>query len=208
MKNKKHHKKQIILASESKRRIDILSELKVPFKAVAPDIDEPDFAQTKMNPEEYAIHCARLKAREVAQKIEKSLVIGMDTIGEYEGYVLGKPVDYEHARRMINYIQGTKHNVITGICIIDSDSEDSFTAAEITKVTFSTMSEKDIEKYLNMGAWKDVAAGYAIQGIGSLFIEKIEGDYFNVVGFPIFRFNHLMKQMGMPILELIEKASK
>jgi septum formation protein len=206
--NKKHHKKQIILASGSKRRIDILSELKVPFKSIASNVNEPDYDGEKMNPEEYAVHCARLKAREVARKVEKSLVIGMDTIGEYEGRVLGKPGDHEHARRMINYIQGTKHNVITGICIIDSDSEDSFAAAEITKVKFAAMSEKDIEKYLNLGAWKDVAAGYAIQGIGSLFIEKIEGDYFNVVGFPIFRFNHLMKQMGMPILELIEKGLK
>jgi septum formation protein len=106
---------------------------------------------------------------------------------------------------MIKYLRGTKHEVITGICITDADSGHKVTAAETTKVTFTEMSDNDIEKYLDLGVWKDVAAGYAIQGVGALFVEKIEGDYFNVVGCPIFRLSHLMKEIGMPILELIGK---
>lgn len=203
MPDKSHHNKQIILASKSKRRIDILNELKVPFKSMPSDINEPAFDEMDMSAKEYAIHCATLKARDIAKKATKSLVIGMDTIGEYDGHIFGKPKDREHARQMIKILQGTTHQVITGICIIDADSEDTFTASEVTKVTFASMSDNDINKYLDAADWSDVAAGYAIQGVGALFIKKIEGDYFNVVGFPIFRFNHLMKQMGMPVLELI-----
>lgn len=196
-------KKNIVLASKSSRRIEILKDLKVKFKSFASDVEEPRFEDSDMSPGDYALHCACLKAREVADKVNESLVVGMDTVGEYEGSVFGKPRDRKHAKEMIKVLEGTTHKVITGICVVDSDSKKSFKAIEVTKVTFTRMSDDDIEKYLDVADWHDVAAGYAIQGIGSLFIEKIEGDYFNVVGFPIFRFNHLMKQLGQPVLEFI-----
>lgn len=198
-----YHKKEIILASRSKRRIDLLKSLKIPFKALPSNFKEPPFEEGEMTPQQYAIHCATQKARDIAQHASKAIVIGMDTIGVYEGRVLGKPVDKEHAKDMIKYLSGTTHQVITGICIRDADSEVEVTAAEITKVTFTEMSDNEIDAYTKLGVWEDVAAGYAIQGIGSLFVEKIEGDYFNVVGFPVFRFAHLMKQIGMPLLELM-----
>jgi septum formation protein len=197
------HNKNIILASKSERRINLLKDLKVPFKAIESPFKEPDFETTDMSPAEYAINNAKQKAAEVAKKASNAFIIGMDTIGEYNGRVLGKPKDRSHAKDMIKYLNGTTHNVITGICIKDADSEHEVTAAEITHVTFAQMSNNDIELYLDLGAWKDMAAGYAIQGIGSLFVEKIEGDYFNVVGFPIYRFSHLMKEIGMPLLEIM-----
>ncbi len=198
--------KNIILASESQRRIQLLEELKIPFKAFASSFKEPLFSNFEGSPIEYALYNATKKAEDVAKKSKNAFVIGMDTIGEYKGRVFEKPNDRSHAKEMITALNGTTHNVITGICIIDPDSEETVTAAEITKVTFSEMSDNEIEAYLDLGEWRGLACGYGIQGIGALFIEKVEGDYFNVVGFPIRRFYSLMKEMGMNMLEFLPEV--
>jgi len=195
--------KNIILASESKRRVQLLEELKIPFEAVPSPFKELSFSEFDGSPTEFALFNARKKAEEVAKKSKNAFVIGMDTIGEYKGRVFEKPNDRSHAKEMITALSGTTHNVITGICIIDADSEEMVTSAEVTKVTFSEMSDNEIEAYLDLGEWRGLACGYGIQGIGALFIEKVEGDYFNVVGFPIHSFYRLMKEMGMNILEFI-----
>lgn len=199
----KRHGKEIILASESKRRIQLLEGLRIPFKSVPSTIVEPSFDDSKQKPAAFAISNARQKAQSVAKKQEKSVVIGMDTIGEYKGRVFEKPRDRAHAREMIQLLSGTTHNVITGIAIIDSDSGQSVEAAEITTVTFNSLSGNEIESYLDFGEWRGLACGYGIQGIGALFIEKVEGDYFNVVGFPIHRFYNLMKEMGVDLLNMM-----
>lgn len=198
--------KTIVLASASPRRMALLQGLNVNFEVMPSGFDEPPFDEGQMTPKEYAIYNATQKARDVAVKFQHEnpenavIVIGMDTIGEHEGQVLGKPKDRTHAREMINFLNGTTHQVITGVCIIDIASGKEIQTYESTKVTFTKMLDEDIEKYLDTDGWKGVAAGYAIQGIGSLFIEKIEGDYFNVVGFPIFRFAQTMKAIGYPII--------
>ncbi|MBD3156527.1 septum formation protein Maf [Candidatus Peregrinibacteria bacterium] len=199
----KHHGKEIILASESKRRIQLLEGLRIPFKSVPSTIIEPSFDSSHQKPAAFAISNARQKAQSVAEKQERSVVIGMDTIGEYEGRVFEKPRDRAHAREMIRLLSGTTHHVITGIAIIDSDSGQSVEAAETTTVTFNSLSGNEIESYLDFGEWRGLACGYGIQGIGALFIEKVEGDYFNVVGFPLHRFYHLMKEMGLDILKIM-----
>jgi septum formation protein len=198
------HDKKIILASESPRRIEILKDLKIPFETRASQCRELTFDEANMSPTEFAIENAQRKAKDIAANETNALVIGMDTIGEYENRIFEKPKDRDHAKTMINTLSSTTHNVITGICIVDADSEDTVTAAEVTKVTFTDMSDNEIEAYLNTGDWEGLACGYGIQGLGSLFIEKIEGDYFNVVGFPVFRFYHLMKQIGINPLEIME----
>jgi len=198
--------KNIILASESKRRIQLLEELKIPFKAMASSFKEPLFSNFEGSPAEYALYNATKKAEEIAKKSKNAFVIGMDTIGEYKGRVFEKPNDRSHAKEMITALNGTTHNVITGICIIDADSEETVTSVEITKVTFSEMSDNEIEAYLDLGEWRGLACGYGIQGIGALFIEKVEGDYFNVVGFPIHSFYRLMKEMGMNMLEFLPET--
>jgi nucleoside triphosphate pyrophosphatase len=199
----KHHDKDIILASESKRRIQLLEELKIPFKSVPSKYKELIFNESDKGPAEFALLNAQNKAEDVAANVANALVIGMDTIGEYEGRVFEKPDNREHAKEMIKALNGTTHNVITGICIIDADSGDMVNAAEITKVTFTHLSDNEIEAYLDKGEWRGLACGYGIQGIGALFIEQVEGDYFNVVGFPIHRFYHLMKEIGMNLLEVM-----
>jgi len=199
-------KKKIVLASASPRRISLLQGLNVDFEVMPSSFDEPAFDEAKMTPKEYAIYNATQKARNVAAKFANGnhetarIVIGMDTVGEYNGQVLGKPQDRKHAREMISFLNGTTHNVITGVCVIDTSSGQEIQTSESTKVTFTKMSDEDIENYLKTKTWEGVAAGYAIQGVGALFIEKIDGDYFNVVGFPIFRFSQTMKEIGYPII--------
>ncbi len=201
----KHHGKEIILASESKRRIQLLEELHIPFKSIPSTVVELSFDESKQKPAAFAISNAKQKASAVAKQKENSLIIGMDTIGEYKGRVFEKPRDRAHAREMIRFLSGTTHHVITGIAIIDSDSGQSVEAAETTTVTFTELSENEIEAYLDFGEWQGLACGYGIQGIGALFIEKVEGDYFNVVGFPIHRFYNLMKKMGVDLLNMMRK---
>lgn len=201
----KHHGKEIILASESKRRIQLLEGLHIPFKAIPSTVVELSFDDSKQKPAAFAILNARQKAQSVAKEQKNSLVIGMDTIGEYEGRVFEKPRDRAHAREMIQLLSGTTHHVITGITVVDSDSGQSVEAAETTTVTFNSLSANEIEAYLDFGEWRGLACGYGIQGIGALFIEKVEGDYFNVVGFPLHRFYHLMKEMGVNLLALMRQ---
>lgn len=195
--------KEIILASESKRRIQLLEELRVPFTSTPSSFVEPSFDDSNQKPAEFVVSNAKQKASAVAKQKENSLIIGMDTIGEYKGRVFEKPRDRAHAREMIRFLSGTTHHVITGIAIIDSDSGQSVEAAETTTVTFTELSENEIEAYLDFGEWRGLACGYGIQGIGALFIEKVEGDYFNVVGFPIHRFYNLMKEMGIDLLNMM-----
>ena len=195
--------KKIILASESPRRIEILKDLRIPFESKPSRCRELNFEDSNMTPTEFAIANAERKAKDIAQNESNALIIGMDTIGEYQNQVFEKPKDRTHAKTMINKLNATTHNVITGICIVDADSEDKVTAAELTKVTFTDMSENEIEAYLDKGDWEGLACGYGIQGLGSLFIERIDGDYFNVVGFPVFRFYRLMKQIGLNPLEIM-----
>jgi septum formation protein len=196
--------KKIILASESPRRIEILKDLRIPFEPRASQCRELKFEESNMTPTEFAIANAERKAKDIAKNEKNALVIGMDTIGEFKNRIFEKPKDREHAKTMINTLNNTTHNVITGICIVDADSEDKVTAAEITKVTFTDMSDNEIEAYLDKGDWDGLACGYGIQGLGSLFIEEIEGDYFNVVGFPVYRFHYLMKQIGINVLEIMQ----
>lgn len=201
-------KKTLILASKSPRRREILDSLNIPYTAKESNFDEPDFRTTKMNAEEFVIYNATEKAREVAANESNALVIGMDTIVEYNDTLFGKPKNHNEALETIKFLNGTTHQVITGICIIDADGEVEVSTVESTLVTFSEMSQNEIEDYLICSAWDNYAGGYAIQGLGSLFIEKIEGDYFNVVGFPIYKFGLLMKEMGIPVLDLIKQNGK
>ncbi len=196
------HNKKIILASQSPRRIEILKDLKIKFETKPSKCREHSFKDSNMTPTEFAVANAERKALDIAKNEKNALIIGMDTVGEFNGQVFEKPSDRKHAETMIKTLNNTTHNVITGICIIDADSENKVTAAEITKVTFTNMSDNEIKAYLDTGDWDGLACGYGIQGLGALFIERIEGDYFNVVGFPVFRFHHLMKQIGINILEL------
>lgn len=175
--------KEIILASTSPRRKELLENLGVKFKVVGSNIEEK--INNKLSSPEIVKDLAYQKAKAVSNKITGNhLVIAADTIVEYNN-ILGKPKDTEEARFMLKLLSGQVHKVITGFAIIDSLTKREFIDYECTKVYFNNLSNDQIERYILTDEPMDKAGAYGIQGKGSLFVSKIEGDYFNVVGLPV-----------------------
>jgi len=186
--------KQIILASKSPRRKQLLEEIKLEFEVHPSEFEEKNEGQL---PEELVIHNAIGKAQDIARHYRNSLIIGVDTLVVFQNHIIGKPNDREDAKRILRLLSNTTHKVISGMCVMDSDSKKTISAIEETFVTIDRLDEEDIENYVNSGEGEDKAAGYAIQGVGSLFVKKIEGDYFNVVGLPIYRLRQIFKEFGI-----------
>ncbi|MFW5649453.1 MAG: Maf family protein [Candidatus Alkaliphilus sp. MAG34] len=179
--------KVIILASNSSRRKEILENLGIDFRVISSNIDER--IDKQLSPTEIAEHFAYLKAKNVSGKLNGPyIVIGADTVVECDG-ILGKPQNEQDAYRMLKLLSGRVHRVITGFAIIDCLTDQQFIDHESTKVYFKKLGDKEIQSYIATDEYIDKAGAYGIQGKASLFIEKIEGDYFNVVGLPVFRLN-------------------
>ena len=192
--------KEIVLASKSPRRIDLLKELGLKFTEYSPDFEEKKESLAGETPEEIVVYNAVGKAHEASRRFKDAIIIGVDTIGVSHGHILGKPTDREDAKRLIRLISRTEHSVISGLCVMNSASGKTLTQSVETKVEMEKIDEKDIEKYVNSGEGDDKAAGYAIQGKGSLFIKSIRGDYFNVVGLPIYNLKKMLKEFEIDLL--------
>lgn len=186
--------KQIVLASQSPRRRELLEGIGLDFITHPSKFEEKD---THISPEELALHNAMGKAQEVSRHYKDALIIGVDTVVAFNEHFLGKPKDKEDHKRILRILSNTTHKVISAICIIDTRSKKNVTAIETTLVTVDKLDESDIEAYVNSGEGDDKAGGYAIQGVGCLFCSKIEGDYFNVVGLPMYRLRKLLKEFGI-----------
>lgn len=186
--------KQLILASRSPRRKQLMEEIELEFEVQPSDFEEKNEGAL---PEELVIHNAIGKAQDVARHFRNALIIGVDTLVVFQDHIIGKPKDEEDAKRILRLLSNTTHKVISGICVMDSDSKKTISAIETTLVTIDRLDEEDINAYVNSGEGEDKAAGYAIQGIGALFVKKIDGDYFNVVGLPIFRLRSILKEFGI-----------
>ena len=141
------------------------------------------------------------KAKEVAKKEENALVIGVDTIGVIGKDVLGKPKSPYEAKRILRKLSGKWHRVLSGIAIVDSLSGKITTDVVETKVKFRKLSYKEIDRYIETDEPLDKAAAYAIQGRAALFVEEIKGDFFNVVGLPIFRLAQMLAKSGVKVGE-------
>lgn len=174
-------KKKIILASTSPRRKELLRKTGLVFDVVGSDYEED--MSLEIPALSLAEHLARGKAEAVAKRFSDALIISADTFISYEGKIVGKPHTKERAKEMLCEFSGKTHSVITGFCVIDSDK--IVTRSVETKVIFRTLDEKEIDEYIATGEPLDKAGAYAIQGYGGKLIEKIEGDYSNVVGLPI-----------------------
>lgn len=182
--------KKIILASNSPRRREILGKF-IDFEAVTAEVKEDnDFYKS---PETLVMALAFEKANSVAVKHEDAIVIGADTVVEIEGEILGKPKSREHAKRMMEKLRGKSHRVITGFSIIDLSSDKKYMDYEVTEVIFKDLSDEEIEAYLNKAEYMDKAGAYGIQEEAALFVYKIEGDYLNIVGFPISKIYTVLK---------------
>lgn len=188
---------RIILASNSPRRKEILSQLNIPYEAKSSDYEEKE---NESDPYKLAMLFAQNKAKNVAKDIkEEALVIGADTI-VYKDEIMGKPKDRFDAIEMLKKLSASSHSVITGISVIKTPQMTIATDYEETLVKFKEMTLDEINAYIDSGEPMDKAGAYAIQGLGSLLIERIEGCYFNVVGLPIYKLSVMLEKFGYKCL--------
>lgn len=195
-------KKTFVLASGSPRRKELLKAIGLDFK-VDPPLEYAEIHTGNRSAHEVVVLNAMGKAESVAENWENAIIVGVDTVGAYEDRILEKPKDFDDAFEMLQILQGNKHEVLTGICIIDTATGKKITAVESTVVEFVPMSQDEIKKYIKTGEPMDKAAAYAAQGIGSLFVKSLHGDYFNVVGLPMYRLNLMLKEFDFDLIDVV-----
>ncbi len=173
----------IILASKSPRRKELLSLITDKFEIKSADVDEA--LPNGISPREAVEYLSKIKAQPFANDVDT--VIGADTVVCVDNKILGKPSDRQEAFDMLRSLSGRYHSVFTGVTLITPDSSVTFSVE--TRVKFFTLSDDEINAYIATGECDDKAGAYGIQGKGSLLVERIEGDYFNVVGLPVSTLN-------------------
>ena len=194
---------QIILASASPRRRELMGLYGVPFTIRAADIDET--MDPGKPPFDEVARVSRCKALAVSREPE-DVVVAADTIVVCQGEVLGKPRDKEDAARMLRLLSGSTHQVMTGCTVLQGSRAETFT--QVTQLHFRPLSEKEIHRYIATGEPMDKAGAYGIQGYGALLVEGIEGDYFNVVGLPVCRLGRMLARFGVDALALCAQKEK
>ncbi len=179
----------IVLASRSPRRAFLLEQVGMQFEQIPSHIEEN---LNGMQPDDFVLHCSNKKAEEIQKSHTDSLIIGADTIVVLNNEIIGKPQNDEDAFQILKKLSGKCHEVLTGVSILFHDLQLSDIAK--TKVFFKLISDEDIKEYISTGEPMDKAGAYGIQGYGSQFIDKIEGCYFNVMGFPIPLFYEMCRK--------------
>lgn len=189
--------KPIILASTSPRRKQLLELIHLPFTAVASNYEEEALDGT---PEEVVKTLALKKAQSVVTQHPDSLIIGADTLVFFETHTLGKPHTKEKAREMLQLINGQEVRVWTGVAIIDTTTGKTITDAVESRVWLKQMSHDEINAYVETEEPLDKSGAFAMQGRGAVLIKKIEGDYFNIVGLPLYALAQRLKEFGVATL--------
>ena len=184
----------IVLASGSPRRRQLLEMLGIPFRVVAPDVDETLHAAEQ--PEDYVTRLAREKARTVAAQEHGSVVLAADTTVVMRGAIFEKPASAEAAAEMLRQLEGRKHQVMTAVAVAQDGRVEH--ELDVTDVTFRTLSDAQIAAYVATGEPLDKAGAYAIQGKGAALVEGIRGDFFGVMGLPIRLALELLERFGVP----------
>ena len=190
--------KRIILASTSPRRKEIFGKINVPFEVRESNYEEDMTLQ--MPAIKLAEYLSAGKARAVADKFKDAIVIAADTFIIYNDQRLGKPKTAERAKEMLEMLSGKEHDIVTGVTIIDADSGKQVSFHETTKVFMENLSPEIIDAYIKTGEPLDKAGSYALQEIGALLIEKIEGDFFNAMGLPLKRLVKELEDFGIKVL--------
>ena len=183
------------LASRSPRRRQMLEMVGMKFTILDIEVDEDNhFAD---NPEEYVMSLSAKKAHEASTRISGGIIAAADTIVYLEGKILNKPLDAEDARRMLAALSGKTHTVYTGFTLLEVPGGRSVRKCEATKVTFRKLETEEIEEYIESGAPFDKAGAYGIQDdLSALFVERIDGDFYNVVGLPLPKFYLALKKFS------------
>ena len=182
---------EIILASQSPRRQELLKLIGIPFAVRVADIDE---TLEPCAPEIAVAQLSRKKAEAVPHTADET-VIGADTVVVLDGEILGKPADEADAFRMLRFLSGRRHQVMTGVTVLQGDRCVSVT--EVTEVSFRELSDGEIRDYIATGEPMDKAGSYGIQSGGALFVDGIHGDYYNVVGLPVCRLHQILKEFQL-----------
>jgi septum formation protein len=188
----------IILASGSPRRGALLQQIGVRFRLQIAEIDETP--QDNESAQDYAVRLAVAKAQAVRQQVGDDAVpvLGADTVVVVDGRLLGKPADMGDARDMLQLLSGRRHQVLSAVALL---KDRQATAVSDSSVWFRTLSEKDIERYWKTGEPRDKAGAYGIQGIGAIFIERLEGSYSGVMGLPLYETAQLLQDFGIQVLD-------
>jgi len=191
--SKTNARSEIILASASPRRHNILNQIGIPHKVIPSLLDEtiPQSISVYSEPE----YLAKQKALDVSKQHPNHLVLGFDTLVYFNGEPLGKPQNNEDAMKMLERLSGQTHTVISGVAIA-RNGEIVISGSEKTKVFFRNLAAREMESYISGGEHKDKAGSYGIQGEGARFVSRIEGCYYNVVGLPVSKMIDLLKQIG------------
>jgi septum formation protein len=199
-------KAEWILASVSPRRREILEQLGLQFRVEPSGIQEPA-RKIGETPSGYAVRVARLKAGAIAARNKSGFIIGVDTIVVLRNSILGKPESRVEAQEMLRKLSGRWHEVLSGICLIDCTTHRARSAFGRSRVHFRRLAPQDIRWYLRTGEYRDKAGAYGVQGYASLFIDRIEGCYFNIVGFPISAFQRLCGASGVDVIRELTPLS-
>lgn len=184
----------LVLASSSPRRSDLLRQAGIEFGNIVPAVTEEDYHC--LEPETMVSRLALEKALSVSSGLTGGLVLGADTVVLCREKVLGKPVNREEACRMLDILQGKRHDVITGLALVDAATKKARTALSRTRVWMRRLSRAEIERYVDTGEPYGKAGAYAIQGRAALFVDKIEGCFFNVVGLPLGLLHTMLSDAG------------
>jgi septum formation protein len=197
-------KRRIILASASPRRQELLEKIGLTFMVDTGDYDEEQhfscLSGTNLNPQEIVKAISLGKAKAVAKKYRNAIVIAADTIGVLRGRIIGKPRTAGEAREILRCLSGKSHRVITGITVIDTATHNMAARVVETRVYFKPLSPREISSYVKTGEPLDKAGAYAIQGMGSVIVEKIAGDYYNVMGLPLNALAECLNKFGVNVL--------
>jgi len=185
----------LVLASTSERRREILNLLGLPFQVAAPLYEEETLAE--LSPYEEVIRFSKEKARSVVHQFHDSLIIGSDTLIEFQGRKIGKPRNKQDAKEILTMLRGNSHDILTGVALYNTQDSSFKTSVEIIQVKMRGYSDREIEEYVASGEPMDKAGAYALQGKGRELIEKLDGDYLAAVGLALKPIAAYLTQLGI-----------
>lgn len=199
-------KKKIILASSSPQRKALLEQVGLGFEIIPSSYEEN--MQLEIEHKKLAMRLAYGKAKDVSEKVKEGLVIGVDTFIILDGERIGKPKNEEDAKRILKKASGKTSEVYSGIAIVDCTTQKSVTDYEVTKVKMREISDEEIDAYIETKEALNKAGAWAIQGLGAVFVERIEGCYSNIVGLPLYCLCRNLEKFGLSVFSKNKKINK
>ncbi|MDD5458485.1 MAG: Maf family protein [Phycisphaerae bacterium] len=184
----------IILASASPRRAELLEKEGIDFEIVISDVNEDEFGSEKMSPRQFAETLALAKAKDVARRFPDRLVLAADTVVDYQGIIIGKANNSDHAEEILEKLFSNPHKVITAVALVKNRDNLQIVECDTTIVYPKPMSPQQRKEYIESGAWQGKAGAYGIQEGGDKFVERIEGSFTNVMGLPVELVREMLKR--------------